>query len=249
MCSSCDLQKEQPAVPQRRNFLRLAGLGAGAAMLGSILPSQDVFATETPPPKPQNIIDPEQALDRLLSGNTRYIHGVTKRHDFLSEREALSDGQNPYAAVLSCADSRIAPEYVFDTARGDLFAVRIAGNFVTTDGLASLEYAVAVLGTPLLMVLGHERCGAVAAAVKSIKDNATFPGQIQVLADAIRPSVEKVIRAPGSLLTNAIEQNVRDTVHNLTANSTVLAEAVAKGKLKIVGAIYKLRSGKIDLLA
>ncbi|MCW2270632.1 Carbonic anhydrase 2 [compost metagenome] len=250
MCKPCDAQEQQPAVPERRHFLRLAGLGASAAMLTSLLPAGAALAGPAPQvPKPQNQLDPDQALERLMAGNTRYIQGVAKRHDFLSEREALAGGQNPYAAVLGCADSRIAPEYAFDTGRGDLFAVRIAGNFVTTDGLASLEYAVAVLGTPLVMVLGHESCGAVAAGVKAVKDGARFPGQIQSLADAIRPAVEKVIKAPGDLLNNAIEQNVRETVHNLTARSAVLSEAVSQGKLKIVGGLYTLQSGQVQLLS
>ncbi|WP_028944764.1 carbonic anhydrase [Pseudomonas vranovensis] len=249
MCQPCNTQKQQPAAPERRHFLRLAGLGASAAILTGMLPASAALAASAPQvPKPQNQLDPDQALERLMAGNTRYIQGVTKRHDFLPEREALAGGQNPYAAVLGCADSRIAPEYAFDTGRGDLFAVRIAGNFVTTNGLASLEYAVAVLGTPLVMVLGHESCGAVAAGVKAVKDGARFPGQIQSLADAIRPAVEKVIKAPGDLLSNAIEQNVRETMYNLTARSSVLNEAVAQGKLKIVGGIYTLQNGQVQLL-
>jgi carbonic anhydrase len=100
------------------------------------------------------------------------------RHDFAHEREALSTGQNPFAAVLSCADSRIAPELCFDTARGDLFVCRIAGNFASDEMVASLEYAVQVLNTPLIMVLGHEACGAVDATIKSVKDGSTLPGHL-----------------------------------------------------------------------
>ena len=135
------------------------------------------FAKETKtPPKPENVLSPDAALDRLMKGNTRYIDGLTKRHDFKHEREVLSKGQNPFAAVLSCANSRIAPELCFDTARGDVFVCRVAGNFANDDIVASLEYAVAVLNTPLIVVLGHEACGAVDATIKSIKDGTTLPG-------------------------------------------------------------------------
>lgn len=249
MCKPCE-SASKPTVNQRRNFLRLAGVGAGALMLASALPTQLAHAaSDSPPPKPENTLDPKQALARLMAGNARYVNGVTRRYDFLPEREALMDGQNPYAAVLGCADSRIAPEYAFDTARGDLFTVRVAGNFLTTDGLASLEYAVAVLGTPLIIVLGHDRCGAVSAGVKTLKDGVKFPGQIQGLADAIKPSVEKVVKQPGDLLNNAIAQNVKDTVARLKSESNLLSEALASGKLSIVGGLYRLDSGKVELVA
>lgn len=249
MCETCKPQPESD-VTDRRRFLRFAGVSAGALMLSGALSGPMAYAAKSAaPPKPQNVIDPEQALERLMAGNARYRSGVMKRHDFQSEREALVGGQNPFVAVLSCGDSRITPEYAFDTGRGDVFAVRIAGNFVSTEGLASLEYAVAVLGAPLLLVLGHDSCGAVSAAVKAVKDNATFPGQIQSLVDAIKPSVEKVLKAPGDLLENAIVQNVKDTVSKLKSESPLLADALAKGKLKVVGGIYKLKSGKVELIA
>ena len=101
------------------------------------------------PPKPQNVLSPDAALERLRQGNARYVEGVSRRHDFKHEREALTAGQNPFAGILSCADSRIAPEYAFDSGRGDLFVCRVAGNFANTETIASLEYAVAVLGMPL----------------------------------------------------------------------------------------------------
>lgn len=167
----------------------------------------------------------------------------------MDERTALVNGQHPFAAVLACADSRIAPEYMFDTGLGELFSVRVAGNFVTNDGLASLEYAVAVLNTPLILVLGHDSCGAVEAGVKAVTGNATFPGKIQGLANAFRPSVNTVLKAPGNLLDNAIAQNVRDTVARLKRESSLLTEALANGQLNIVGGIYRLHSGEVELLA
>jgi len=137
----------------RRSVLKL-GLAAGIA-----LAPQALMAKPKEPPKPENVLSPDAALERLMQGNARYVDGVSRRHDFKHEREPLSRGQNPFAAVLSCADSRIAPEYCFDTARGDVFVCRLAGNFASDVIIASLEYAVAVLNTPLIMVLGHEATG------------------------------------------------------------------------------------------
>ena len=234
MCKTSE-PSPAPTINHRRNFLRLAGGGAGALMLAGVLPAQLAqAASDGPLPKPQNKLDPQQALTRLMAGNARYANGVTRRHDFLTEREALVSGQNPYAAVLGCADSRIAPEYAFDTARGDLFAVRVAGNFVTSDGLASLEYAVAVLETPLILVLGHDSCGAVSAGVKAQKDGAKFPGHIQGLPDAIKPSVAKVLTMPGVLLDNAIAQNVkaREQETYQSERTKAIAKALTQSKLR-----------------
>ena len=151
MCELCAAKAGEPRIA-RRNFLRIAGIAAGLA----IAPRAFAKGTKAPP-KPENVLSPDAALDRLMKGNARYVDGLTKRHDFKHEREVLSKGQNPFAAVLSCANSRIAPELCFDTARGDVFVCRVAGNFANDDIVASLEYAVQVLNTPLIMVLGHER--------------------------------------------------------------------------------------------
>ncbi|MFW0756810.1 carbonic anhydrase [Pseudomonas sp. H11T01] len=250
MCESCD-SNPIPNANDRRRFLRLAGLGAGALLFAGALPDKIVQAAEkaAPPPKPQNSISPDMALQRLMKGNERYVKGTSKTHDFKSEREALVSGQNPFVSVLSCSDSRIAPEYAFDTARGDLFAIRVAGNFVSDEGLASLEYSVVVLGAPLILVLGHEDCGAITAGIKAVKDHTVFPGQIQKLADALKPSIEKVLDKPGSLLDNAVAQNVKDSVNSLKNASPLLTDALSKGTLKIVGGVYRLASGKVELIA
>lgn len=239
-----------PDRPERRRFLRLAGMTAAAVAAVPLL-SQTALAADpaAAPPKPQNRLAPDAALDRLMQGNQRYVEGLTRRHDFLTEREALVSAQNPYAAVLGCADSRIAPEYAFDTARGDLFAVRVAGNLVNDDGLASLEYGVAVLGIPLLMVLGHEGCGAVEAGLKMARDGTSYPGHIQGLAASIAPSAQAVLKHKGNVLDNAIAQNVRDNLKQLTERSTLLRDAVAEGRLKIVGGVYRLANGKVELIA
>jgi carbonic anhydrase len=245
MCRLCDINDAvaRPE-PSRRRFLQFAG---GLAASLAVTPA--AFARDTkPPPKPQNAIPPAAALDRLMKGNARYIGGVSRRHDFVHEREALVGGQNPYASVLSCADSRIAPEYAFDSGRGDLFVCRVAGNFANDDTVASLEYSVAVLNSPLILVLGHDSCGAVDAAIKSLKDNTTLPGHLPSLVTALAASVKAVADAPGDKLANAIRQNVKDVTAKLKSATPILSTAAADGKIKIVGGIYRLASGKVELV-
>ena len=247
MCEACGLpsSKHGLALPRREVLSLGIGIAATFAAPAFVAPSW----AKGPPPKPQNVISPDEALARLKRGNRRYVEGVAKRHDFVAEREALVGGQNPFAAILSCADSRVAPEYAFDTSRGDLFVVRVAGNFVNTDNLASLEYSVAVLKTPLILVLGHEACGAVKAAISAVKDGASFPGHIQDLTVALAPAVKAVLDRPGDLLENATEENVRRNVAALKAATPILTAAVDEKRLDIVGGIYRLKTGQVDILA
>ena len=173
MCQKCSLNRVHPTSPSRRSVVLFA-----ASALGLMLAGTANAKEKKTPPKPQNVLSPDAALKRLMQGNARYVDGTSRRHDFKHEREALVGGQNPFAAVLSCADSRIAPEYAFDSARGDLFVCRVAGNFANDETVASMEYGVAVLGTPMILVLGHDSCGAVDATIKSLKDDKPLPGHI-----------------------------------------------------------------------
>src|SRR3984885_8030849 len=183
-----------PHAVGRRGLLKL-GMAAAASL--AVTPAAFAQSDKKPVPKPENVMSPDAALERLMQGNARYTDGVSRRHDFKHEREALSAGQNPFAAILSCADSRIAPEYCFDSARGDLFVCRIAGNFASDEMTASLEYGVAVLNVPLILVLGHDACGAVDATIKSLKDNTTLPGHLPSLVTAIAPAVKAVSQQGG----------------------------------------------------
>jgi carbonic anhydrase len=245
MCEKCRL--ENSALPQstRRAVLGFAAASAIGLALGSAAGAKE----RKPPPKPDNVLSPDKALERLRQGNQRYIDGVAKRHDFKHEREALVGGQNPYAGILSCADSRIAPEYAFDSGRGDLFVCRVAGNFANTDSIASLEYGVAILKTPLILVLGHDSCGAIDATIKSLKDNTTLPGQMPSLVAGLAPAVKAVWQEPGNLPDNAIRRNVIDTVAKLKSATPILDAAIEQKKLKVVGGIYRLRSGRVDMIA
>ena len=195
------------------------------------------------------MLSPDASLKRLLEGNERYVRGDTRPHDFKREREALVGGQNPFAAVLSCADSRIAPEYAFDSGRGDLFVCRVAGNFASAETIASMEYAVAVLATPLILVLGHDKCGAVDATIKSLKDDKPLPGHMPSLVAAIAPAVSAVSPEGGDTLARAIRQNVIDTVAKLKSATPILSAAVKQNKLKVVGGVYRLTDGKVHMLS
>jgi carbonic anhydrase len=242
MCEHCDVAEHAPIA--RRSVLRLA-LAAGAAF--AVGPPA-LAKGDKKPPKPENVLSPDAALKRLMKGNDRYVEGVTKRYDFSRERKALSKGQNPFAAVLSCADSRIAPEYCFDAARGDVFVCRVAGNFASDDITASLEYAVQVLNAPLIMVLGHDACGAVDATIKSIKDQTTLPGHLPSLVTAISPAVEAVRDLPGDLLENAIRRNVMLNVEKLRAAPPILKSFVDDKKIRVIGGIYRIKSGHVELV-
>ena len=168
---------------------------------------------------------------------------------FQARAGGLAGGQNPYAAILSCADLRIAPEYAFDSGRGDLFVCRVAGNFASTETIASMEYAVAVLAVPLILVLGHDSCGAVGAAIKSLKDDKPLPGHMPSLVEAIAPSVKAVWQQGGDTLNNAIRQNVIDNVAKLGSATPILNAAVEQHKLRVVGGIYRLDDGMVDMVA
>ena len=242
MCSKCQSDLRHPFAPTRRNVL------LGAAATGLLWASAAQAKETKAPPKPENVISPDASLKRLMEGNQRYVEGIARRHDFRHEREALVGGQNPYAAILSCADSRIAPEYAFDSGRGDLFVCRVAGNFATEETVASLEYAVAVLAVPLILVLGHDACGAVDATIKSLKDGKPLPGHMPSLVAGLAPSVKAVAEQPGNALDNAILQNVKDTVAKLKTAAPILSAAVEQNKIKVVGGVYRLKTGKVEML-
>lgn len=186
-------------------------------------------------------------LAALMAGNARFAAGTPRCVPATARRTELANGQAPFAAVLGCSDSRVPVETIFDHDPGDVFVVRVAGNFVTDTGLGSLEYSVAVLKSELVMVLGHSSCGAVKAATQALKGE-TFPGHIQSLATAIEPAAKATKGKAGDWVANAIAENVRMNAKALLARSTILAEAHAAGKITIVGAVYDLPTGKVNLL-
>lgn len=198
---------------------------------------------------PSNDIGPDAALKRLMAGNARYVANRPQTRDYSAGRAARVKTQKPIAAILSCSDSRVAPELAFDQAPGDLFIVRLAGNFVNDDGLASLEYGTVFLHVPLILVLGHSNCGAVDATVKVLKDNAQLPGHLPALVNAIKPAVEFARRSGAAdLLAAAIAENVRLAVDRLKTAQPVLQDLVQQKKLSVAGGVYDLATGKVTLM-
>lgn len=231
----------------RGRFLGAAGFGlAAAAVTGGASSGQALAAGGVGPTPAANT--PAQALALLKEGNVRFIEGKGYCGSLTARRVELASGQSPFAVVLGCSDSRVPAETIFDQIPGHLFIVRVAGNFATNDGIGSIEYAIAVLNTPLVVVLGHSSCGAVDATVKYVKAGTTQPGHIMGLVTAIEPAVKSTRNEPGDWLHNAIVRNVRDTAAALTARSSIVAAAVAKGSVAIAGSVYDLSSGKVRFL-
>lgn len=195
-----------------------------------------------------------QALDRLKQGNADFMANRQPPDppDHSKRRLELARSQTPFAVLVSCSDSRVPPELLFGAGLGELFIVRNAGNTVDTVALGSIQYGVQVLGTPLIVVMGHERCGAVDAAVSVVQKNTTFPGSIGQMVEPIIPAVLKA-RSGGNvkeedLLDLAVRENVRRTVLRLRESEPSLIEPQRTGKLRIVGARYDFDDGKVDFI-
>ncbi len=204
-------------------------------------------------PRPQKSrMNADEALADLLAGNRRFQTG--KRTSPRSRPEyirALAHGQFPEAVIVSCADSRVAPEILFDVGVGDIFVIRVAGNVIDGAGAAvkgSIEYAVAELNVPLILILGHSGCGAVKAAIQHINYADSLPGAINGLVELIKPAVARSKGLPGDLLENAIRRNVETGVGKLQNLEPILAPRVKDGRLKIAGAVYDLLTGSVTMI-
>ena len=227
----------------RRSVLTLGGGLLGLAAGASLWPMKSVAAA--PAVSTPGSLSPEEALQRLLEGNQRFTQHHLQHPDQSESRVLeLTQAQHPFATVLSCADSRVTAEIIFDQGLGDIFDVRVAGNIATPAVVGSIEYAVALLETPLLMVLGHERCGAVTAAV----DNGPLPGAMGTFVDAILPAIKPVKGQSGDAVDNAVTANVRYQVDQLM-QSQLIRDRRASGQLHIVGARYDLDTGTVTLVA
>ncbi len=184
------------------------------------------------------------AVERLLAGNARFVAGKPARRGNLARQRAqLATGQSPFAVIVSCSDSRVAPEFVFDQGLGDLFVVRSAGEVSGPVELASVQYAIEHLGTGLVLVVGHERCGAAAAAI----EGGEVHGHLKELVAAIQPAVEEARQAPGDLLENTVLAGVRRVVNQYRQDET-LAPRVRAGTLTILGARHDLDTGRVEIL-
>ncbi|MBA3451858.1 MAG: carbonic anhydrase [Deltaproteobacteria bacterium] len=207
-------------------------------------------ATPAPGPAPVSVgaLTPTQALQLLRDGNARFVsgHPVTDQIDG-KRRLEIAKTQKPFVAYVSCSDSRVPPELLFGRGLGEMFIIRNAGNTVDTIAMGSIEFAVAELGVPLVVVMGHERCGAVKAAVSVVENNTMFPGSIGKMIEPIIPAVLRAKSQRGNLLDNSVRENVRRVTHQLrTAAEPMLLAPQQQGKLQVVGAYYDLDTGKVD---
>ncbi|HEY9600123.1 MAG TPA: carbonic anhydrase [Allocoleopsis sp.] len=229
----------------RRSFLNLtgtSGMALVAAVAGSAFWSMKL---EQAIASPIESLSPDAAIKRLMDGNQRFVKQKSKHPDQSKARmQEVAQAQHPFATVLSCADSRVAPEILFDEGIGDLFDIRVAGNIVIPEVLGSIEYAVDILGTPVLMVLGHERCGAVTAAVQGER----LPGHIGSFVKAIKPAIARTKGQSGDPVNNAVVANVQYQIEKLKRSSTILSARSQNGKLKIVGGRYDLDTGEVTLI-
>lgn len=236
----------------RKGFSRRSVMaGAGALLAASTLPLSHARAEQKVPGNvpAANAIPPSEALDRLMQGNARYAANQPNERDFSASRAARAEAQFPIAAVVSCSDSRVVPDLVFDQSPGSLFVVRLAGNIVDDDAFASLEYAVKFLGAPLILVLGHSNCGAVAAAIKVVMERAELPGHLPELIKAIEPAVITAHgQHPGDLLAVAIEENVRLGIKRLINDAPVISDALTAKTIAISGGVYDIATGKVNLI-
>ncbi|MCE1235118.1 MAG: carbonic anhydrase [Hyphomicrobiales bacterium] len=239
MCENCEARLG------RRAFLGLAGAVVAAAATGF----EATPATAAGGPKTELTAD--QALQKLKAGNARYVSDAQVcAADLGGQRHHVAGGQAPWATVLSCADSRVPPELLFGgLGLGELFVARNAGNLVDTGVIGTIEYGAAVLGVPLIVVMGHQRCGAVAAACDVAVKNATFPGSIGAMIEPIVPAALAVKDAPGDLVVNAVKENAKRTAARLIDQSAIVAGLVKDGKVKVLPAYYDLDSGKVEFLA
>lgn len=225
----------------RRNSLKFVAGAIGTGILAARV-GAEVSAPE--PAIAQNDLTPDAALKKLMEGNKRFVDRKrqTPNQDFVRLTE-VAKSQKPFAAILGCADSRFPPEIVFDRGFGDLFVCRVAGNVATPEEIGSLEFGTLVLGAKVLVVIGHERCGAVDASIKG----AEVPGQIGSLLAAIKPAVESSKDKTGDRLENACKANIVLQANRLKA-SPVISKLIAENKLKVVGGYYDLDTGVVNIL-
>ncbi|WP_030296455.1 carbonic anhydrase [Streptomyces katrae] len=233
-------------LPARRALLTGGLAAAVVALSGCSSPRPPRVTTAAPPPRPAT---PQAAFARLMEGNQRWVSGNLEHPDRDPERrELVAEAQDPFGVVLSCIDSRVAPELIFDTGLGDLYVLRTGGQAVGPVVTGSVEYGPMTGGTPLVVVLGHQRCGAIEAAYKALKGGTPLPGNLQAIAKAMVPAYELTAENPGADPVDTMTRHqVKVTADDLRANAD-LGPLVQKGALAVVGAYYSLDTGKVEVL-
>ena len=232
------MQRRAAAGLSRRGFVTSAA--AAMSVLATHREVRAAAAVSAP-------VAPDAALARLVAGNARFVAGnLTHGNLAVERRRAFAAYQAPFATLLSCSDSRVPAELIFDQNLGDLFVIRVAGNFADDVGIATIEYGYAALHSKLIVVLGHEGCGAIKATVDAIKTGTDLPKHLNALQHGISPGIKSI--AKSGTYEACVVANVRAQVAGLRASQPVLRKAVASGDLRVVGAEYTLRSGKVALL-
>jgi carbonic anhydrase len=233
----------------RRRFLQSSGVVVAAAAVGAE-PAVAAAASASGDSGSNLNLTPGQALNRLTTGNRRWVSGKVRHpHQSVARREALAHVQHPFATVVSCIDSRIPPELVFDQGIGDMAVVRTGAQVLDAGVvMGSIEFATVQLHAPLILVMGHQRCGAVKAAIDVIKTGGTAPAHIQDVVDALRPAYAVAVRQPGDMLENTIRAQTKLAVAQIKAYPLIRGP-VAKGKVRVRGAYYSLDSGRVSLIA
>ncbi|BAZ50116.1 carbonic anhydrase [Nostoc sp. NIES-4103] len=226
----------------RRNLLKLGAGAVGTGIVTAGVSSDLVFPQKA---VAKEELTPEKALQQLVEGNERFVKRQRKNPNQTFTRVIeVAKGQKPFASILGCADSRVPSEIIFDQGFGDLFVCRVAGNIATPEETGSLEFGSLVLGSKVIMVVGHKRCGAVDATVKG----AQVPGQIATLLAAIQPGIESSLNQPGDKLENACKANILSQIRKLKT-SPILSQLVSEKKLIIAGGYYDLDTGRVTIVS
>jgi carbonic anhydrase len=233
----------------RRRFIGGVGAVTGAAALGGVGASEALAgATGGRAPHPKT---PAEALSILQAGNKRYRQGKLSLRDYSPVGEKRASEQKPFAAIITCADSRISPELVFDVERGNIFVSRIAGNSVDSGTLGSTEYAVGVLGVKLILVLGHSDCGAIKAAISTVTEGKTFPssefGAIGEVIDLLTPTV-KSLPAAQRTLARCVPANAIAQAQDIAAQGPIIKPAVDSGQIEVVAGVYNIANGAVSIV-
>jgi carbonic anhydrase len=237
MCTQCNA-----FAPDRRKFLSLTAVGVAAAGLFRTPFAFAAGATTT--------VSADEALAKLKAGNDKYVSAPQVcASDLTAQRAQVAKGQTPWAVILACSDSRMPPELLFGgLGLGELFVARNAGNMAGTATMGSIEYGVQYLGVPLVVVLGHQRCGAVAAACDMVTKHASFPGSIGPMVKAIVPAAKAVRGKPGDFVDNAVRESAKRTAVKIATKSPIVSKFIKDGKAKVVAARYDLDQGRVEFL-
>ena len=228
------------------SLTRAAAIRIGVGAIGALAVVSRSALAAAPP---ATSVPPAEALARLMAGNARFVAGTFANRDNIIERRlALSEGQAPFATILACSDSRVAPELVFDQTIGDLFVSRNAGNFVDDAVLGTIEYGYSVLGSKIIMVLGHDSCGAISSTYDAIKSNKPLPAHLDAIQNGIQSGIMSTVSSGGTKNLASIA-NAKAQAAKFVSRSAVLGAGIASGDLKVVAAVYHLSRGKVEIVS